>query len=241
MTTFLFAVAKAMLAFFGYLSIHYACAWTLPLPSAGYTVCANVAAVLAFALLCAVRKRSPLAAAGMRSMSVPHWLCAVGAGVGGCLLVRLMMLTVPFPEHWTQRYTERVELVQQAPVWLLYLSTVIVAPIAEELVFRGLLYRSLKGGMPRFVAVLLSSALFAVLHGTIMWMIYTFLLGILLCALYERTRSLWACIACHMAFNIMGQIPLVGVLPDALTVILFAAGGVIFIGSLWYMKTPVQD
>lgn len=235
MTTFLLAGAKAVLAFFGYLGIHYACAWTLPFPSAGYTICANVTAVLVFALVCVVRKRDPLSSAGVRGMRVPLWIAAAGAGVGGCLLVRLMMLTVPFPEGWTQSYAERVELVQQAPVWMIYLSSIVVAPLTEELVFRGLIYRSLKGGMPRIVAALLSSAVFAVLHGTIMWMIYTFLLGLLLCALYEKTRSLWACIACHMAFNIMGQIPFIGILPDAAVIAIFAAGAVMFAGSLWYI------
>lgn len=241
MTTILLAATKAALAFFGYLGIHYACAYTIPLPSAGYTICANLTAVLVFAFVCVLQKKDPLAAAGVRAMHVPQWLCAVGAGVGGCLLVRLMMLTVPFPEGWTQSYSERVELVRLAPAWMLYLSSVVVAPLAEELVFRGLVYRSLKGGMPRLLAAALSSLLFAVLHGTIVWMLYTFLLGVLLCVLYERTRSLLACIACHVAFNIMGQIPLVGVLPDAVTVAVFAAGALVFAGSLWYMKTPAQD
>lgn len=241
MTAFLLAGAKAVLAFFGYLGIHYACAYTLPFSSAGYTVCANVTAVSVFCLLCLWQRKCPFAAAGARAMRVPHWLCAVGAGVGGCLLVRLMMLTVPFPESWTQHYTERVELVAQAPTWLMYLSTVVVAPLTEELVFRGLIYRSLKGGMPRVVAVLLSSAVFAALHGTIMWMLYTFLLGVLLCALYESIRSLWACVACHAAFNIVGQISFVGKIPDAATTAVFAVGGAIFVGSLWYMRKVVQD
>ncbi len=239
MTAFLLASAKAVLVFFGYLGIHYACAYTLPLSATGYTVCANVTAVLMFALVCILRKKDPLSVAGVRVMPLSRWLAAVGAGVGGCLLVRMMMLTVPFPESWTESYAERVELAQQAPVWVLYLSSVIVAPIVEELIFRGLIFRSLKGGMPRIVAALVSSAVFAVLHGTIMWMLYTFLLGLVLCVLYEKTRSLWACIACHMAFNIMGQIPFIGMLPDAVSIGIFAAGGVIFVGSLWYIQKAV--
>ena len=230
--TLLTSLLKAALVFFGYLGIHYACAFTLPLPSAGYTVCANLAAVAASAGAFLLQKRDPLAVAGIRSLPWQKVLASVGTGVGFCLLVRLFMLTVPAPESWNNAYSDRVETVSNAPSWLFCLSTVVIAPIAEEWVFRGLIFRSLKNGLPCIFAVLLCSAAFAALHGTVIWMLYTFFLGVLLCMLYECTQSLWACIACHAAFNIMGQIPFIGIVPDAVTVGIFIVGALIFAASL---------
>ncbi len=230
--TSLFHVA---LAFFGYLGVHYAFAYTLPLPTAGYTILANVTAVAASSAVLLGQKRSPLRAAGVQAIRLKPSLAAVGAGVGFCLLVRLAMLTIPFPDAWREHYAERVDAVTQSPAWLRYASSMLAAPIAEEWVFRGLIYRRLKGATPRVVAVLLSSALFASLHGTVVWMLYTLLLGVLLCVLMDKTHSLWACIACHAAFNVMGQIPLWGTLPDAVVIGVFVIGAVLFAGALGWL------
>lgn len=235
MTAFFTVILRAALIFFGYLGVQYACSWLLPLSSAGYTLCANLLVCGVSAVLCAVR-RDLLRVTGLRRISIAQLLSSIGAGIGGCLIVRLMMLTVPFPEAWMQSYTERVDIVQQAPAWVMYLSTLVVAPLAEELVFRGMIYHSLKQGMPRAVAALIVSAVFAALHGTAMWACYTFLLSLLLIWLLERTGSLWACIACHAAFNFVGQLPLVGILPDAVVVAVFAAGAIAFVLSLWCLE-----
>ncbi len=238
--TFLVTLLKAALIFFGYYATHIVCAVLLPLSSVGYTICANVLFLLLVAVVALVRRRSPFEAIGARRLRTSYVLAAAGTGIGGCLLVRLMMMTVPFPESWTQSYTERVETVMQAPAWLLYISSIVVAPIAEEAVFRGRIYRSLKKGMSLPIAALLSSAMFAVLHGTIVWMLYTFLLGLLLVWLYEKTHSLWSCVACHTAFNIMGQVPLGGAWPNAVTVAVLAVGVILFIGSIWHIQKAVQ-
>ena len=233
--TLLTALFHAALAFFGYLGIHYVFAYTVPLPTAGYTICANVTAVAVSAGIFLWQKRRPFPTAGVHPTRLPLIVAAIGAGVGLSLLTRLAMLTIPLPDVWNESYAERVELVSQAPVWLRYLSSVVVAPFAEEWVFRGLIYRRLKSAMPRVVAVLLSSALFAVLHGTVVWMLYTFVLGAILCMLYETTRSLWACITCHVAFNVIGQVPLVGALPDAAVIGIFAVGAIVFVAAMRYV------
>ena len=43
--------------------------------------------------------------------------------------------------------------------------TVISAPIVEEVTFRGFMYGQLKGGMPMFAAMLISSWVFGMVHG----------------------------------------------------------------------------
>ncbi len=83
--------------------------------------------------------------------------------------------------------------------WLeVVVLTVLVAPIVEELFFRGfLLHRwARRWGTP--TAVVASSALFAVLHGE--W-IGHFLFGVVMAALYLRTRRLWMPIVAHAINN----------------------------------------
>lgn len=76
--------------------------------------------------------------------------------------------------------------------------TVLVAPIVEELFFRGFLLHRWARRWSTLTAVIASSALFAVLHGE--W-IGHFLFGVVMSALYLRTRRLWMPIAAHAINN----------------------------------------
>jgi membrane protease YdiL (CAAX protease family) len=87
------------------------------------------------------------------------------------------------------------------------IAAVLLAPIGEELFFRGYMYASLRGRMPVFWAALLSSALFGATHpiyGSTAWNLVPVLAmaGFAMCLLYERTGSLWPAIAFHMMMNV---------------------------------------
>ena len=86
------------------------------------------------------------------------------------------------------------------------LRAVILAPIAEELVFRGLVFRRLKNYTNFWVAALVSSTLFGLYHMNLGQGIYAFLFGILLCAVYSRINNLIAPILLHFAANVLSVI-----------------------------------
>ena len=78
---------------------------------------------------------------------------------------------------------------------------VIVAPVAEEIIFRGYFYGVIRRFGGRIPALLTSSLLFAAIHVHLPSIPGLFILAMILCFLYERTASLWAPIALHAAFN----------------------------------------
>jgi membrane protease YdiL (CAAX protease family) len=87
---------------------------------------------------------------------------------------------------------------------LVVVSAVIFAPLFEELVFRAHLQSALRRatGHP-WAAVIITSALFALVHG-IWWMMPPlFLLAVGLGYVYERTRNVWATITMHASFNLL--------------------------------------
>ncbi len=85
--------------------------------------------------------------------------------------------------------------------WLVVAAVVILAPIAEELFFRGVVYNAwLREGGRRW-AFFGSSALFAVIHLSLVAFVPIFLLGLALAWVYERTGTLLAPIAMHMTVN----------------------------------------
>lgn len=83
----------------------------------------------------------------------------------------------------------------------------LLAPLTEELVFRGLLYRAWEARWGWFPAMLASSALFAAYHPNFA---PAFVGGIICVCLYRRAGSIWAPIVVHAIFNTLLWYPLIG-------------------------------
>ncbi len=83
------------------------------------------------------------------------------------------------------------------------LAGVVVAPFAEELLFRGVLFAGLRQRMPLFPAAALSAAAFVVPHGLSV-VLPLFAAGLILALVYERTHSLFASVTAHGVFNLIG-------------------------------------
>lgn len=78
-----------------------------------------------------------------------------------------------------------------------------LAPIAEELFFRGFLFAGLRTRWPLWPAAITSGLIFGLVHAPtgITTVVPLAALGIALCWLYNRTGSLWPCVIAHMINN----------------------------------------
>ncbi len=80
-------------------------------------------------------------------------------------------------------------------------ATIVLAPVAEEVLFRGVLYPVIKQhGFPR-AALWGTSVLFALIHFNVAIFVPLLMLALLLVWLYEKTDNLLAPIAAHATFN----------------------------------------
>lgn len=98
-----------------------------------------------------------------------------------------------------------IEIIQAAPpserlYWVLL--AVVVAPVCEELVFRGYVFRFFHQRMPLLPAAIISGAVFASAHFNLLTFLPLLLLGAVLGILYAKTGRLAASIALHMVFNL---------------------------------------
>jgi len=84
---------------------------------------------------------------------------------------------------------------------LAFIGLVILPPLAEEMLFRGFLYRGLSAKWPRVIAALFTSALFALVHFQWNVGVDVFILSLILIALYEKTKNLWMCVGLHALKN----------------------------------------
>jgi uncharacterized protein len=101
-----------------------------------------------------------------------------------------------------QRMVEILRLTEGWPARIyLAFAAVVLAPLAEETLFRGLLYPAVKQlGFPR-VALWGTSLLFAATHANLPSFLPLVLLAAALALLYDKTGNLLAPITAHACFN----------------------------------------
>jgi hypothetical protein len=93
-----------------------------------------------------------------------------------------------------------------AEAWALSILSVTLAPLMEELFFRGFLYPVLARSLGLPVAVFLTALAFALLHGAQLmfaWgpVLVIFLVGVVLTMVRAKQNSVGACVLIHMAYN----------------------------------------
>lgn len=84
---------------------------------------------------------------------------------------------------------------------LLAVMAVVIAPVVEELVFRGYIYPVCKRYTGRIIATFFASLFFSAVHFHIPALLPLFILAIVLTVAYELSGSLWVPISIHACFN----------------------------------------
>ena len=90
-----------------------------------------------------------------------------------------------------------------ATLTLLALFAVILAPVAEEIIFRGCIYRFLKSKLPTRLAMFVSGVFFACVHANLMALVPLIAVGYLLAHVYEKERNILVPICFHALFNLL--------------------------------------
>jgi len=93
------------------------------------------------------------------------------------------------------------QLTQRYEYILAFLTLVVIAPIAEEILFRGYLFGKLRQHVPLWIAIIITSLAFGLAHGAWNVGIDVFALSIVLCLLRVVSKSLWPSIMLHMLKN----------------------------------------
>jgi membrane protease YdiL (CAAX protease family) len=137
----------------------------------------------------------------------------VAAGIAIDMALGLLSEAVGVPSHWTEWFDEDLAWGSWDVVTASLLGTVVSAPVLEEIVFRGLLYGTLRRRLAWPVAALLSAAVFAGAHG------YgaagfgsVFASGVMWAVAYEKTGSLLPGMAAHAANNVSAACAVLGLL-----------------------------
>ena len=142
-----------------------------------------------------------------RKISIPKFLvitlCSYGImqvlNIGGNLISTIIQLLLRIEVN-----NPLEQIISASSVWLNIIMVVIVAPVMEEYIFRGLLYKKLIGYGPK-VYILFSSLLFMFFHINVYQMLYAFCLGLVFAGLTAYTGTIKYSLAMHMLINFVGS------------------------------------
>lgn len=128
-------------------------------------------------------------------------------GIAAALCVGLNCLIIMSglsPQDET--YQETMTIMYSAPMMVQVICLGVLAPICEELVFRGLMFKRLRAQTSFVLAALYSTIVFAVIHGNMVQMVYAFVMGMVFAYAYEKYGSVKAPILAHITANMVSLI-----------------------------------
>jgi uncharacterized protein len=146
---------------------------------------------------------------GLQRPSNPGMLVKVtivlaAVAVIGEIIIAVAIGALHIEPDWTDGFLEEM---LWGPWWVLFgeaLDSIVWAPVVEEVVFRGVLYGTLRRRMAVWPAALGSAAIFALVHGYgAIGLASVFWSGIIWALAYERTLSLWPGILAHGLNNLL--------------------------------------
>lgn len=219
----LMTLAVAAWAFIGFMIAQAICLalilllkWLgVPVDSIGETVFSTIANIFVYGLTLVIiiglplwvkKIKTPLNVLGLdRALKGLDFAWLAGGAVtyliGTMVLTGLMMYFFPSIDYDQAQDTGFKVLGGGWEFALAFISLVVIAPVSEEIIFRGYLFGKLRQYSPTWVAVLITAGLFALAHGQINVGIDTFALGTVLCLLRIYSGSLWAPIMLHALKN----------------------------------------
>lgn len=131
-------------------------------------------------------------------------LLITGAGLAqyGNVLVGFFQIFLKSTE-----YQETMEMISGGKGFLeLAIWMGIVAPVAEEFIFRWLIYLRLRDYMRMAGAAVISGLIFGIYHGNLVQAIYASLLGMIFAWILEKSGNIWSSTLLHMGANIWSLI-----------------------------------
>ena len=177
-------------------------------------ICVVTCIFLFFVYYFTSRKKTGLVLADAK---MPKWLIVpfaiiitLGMGLVSSLWLDFaytQLANVPFVAQSVESFDSAWSTIGEDPYIWVCLSVVIFGPIAEELLFRGIIHNSIKKICNPYVAIVLSGLMFGIWHGEFVQTVYTTFFGIALAVVYEYSGSLWVPIGMHILNNFTSTLP----------------------------------
>lgn len=132
---------------------------------------------------------------------IPIAVTVIGLGIIISEIDTITRFILPMPTYVKEMLLESI--CPKTGIWASYITILIIGPLAEEALCRGIVLRAFLRRYSVAKAVFASALFFGILHVNIWQSATAILTGIFFAWLFVKTRSLWPCIIGHFFFNLM--------------------------------------
>lgn len=158
-------------------------------------------------------------------------------GLGGqCFFTGAIGLLMGHFPNFFEAYTETIQSLIQGNVFVVVLYTVLIAPVAEEVVFRGVILHKARRVLPFLGANVLQAAFFGIYHQNIVQGIYAALCGFLFGLVCRKFNSLYASILLHILVNASAFLVMLLPVSDMSSIVLLIGGVGMTAVSVLFLK-----
>lgn len=193
----------------------------------------SIVTVLVFMLIYKIRKKNLKEEILLRKTNSTNIIIAAGLGLSAWLfnsgVLTLIQNKGLLPSYFA-KMEEILSPLSEGSVFIAILTVGIVAPFAEEFLFRGVIYKTLNKNISIKWTIILQAVFFGIFHGNLIQGAYATFLGIIFGFVTYKTKSLIPAIIMHMVNNTIAVI-----LPAFISEYLMSTGtniGFIVVGSI---------
>lgn len=175
----------------------------------------------------------------IRREKAPELMLTALAGVLAGVAVSAVLMLLPEGIRASYEAVALKEIGTES-FYLSLFTTLIFSPVSEEIVFRGIFFRSLRRGWSERTAMLIMAAVFGLFHMNLVWSLYAFGFGVLFGEIARRQDSIIPGIVLHFGVNLSSLLRLV--IPDVsaggvgMVLLMLAVGGICAAGAFHLIK-----
>ena len=207
-----------------------------------------IATLLVYFIIEKVKKSNLAKETDIKAVSPKHIILTVIGALGGMVFMNFIMSILPIPAELTGDLANGMSKLTAYPFWQALLANCIFVPIIEEVVFRGYIFNRLSKAMPQIVAAIISSVVFGICHGSLLWAIWAFVLGMIICLARIKTGSIIPGIIFHIIMNTFAMVvsyyPVLENMNEGIMYALTAAGAVllaVYVVGFFMERGKVSD
>ena len=202
-------------------------------------ICLIVSAVLVlltYFIIEKIKKTGVAKETEIRKVSGRYIGLTVLAASGAMFAMNFILNLLPIPSELMGGLSEGMKKLTSYPMWQALLANSLLIPILEEVVFRGYLFTRLRKAMPEILVALITSIIFGLCHGGIVWATWAFVFGMIICVFRIKTGSIVPGMIFHIIMNtfstLVSYTPLLNDVSKTAMTVYTVIGGIVLAAAL---------
>ena len=165
-----------------------------------------ISGLLTLPFLCIFYYKDKRSAVNMKKMlrfkalPIYNYVYAAFMGMAACLALNCLIDIIRLSDL-SPAYRSTAGMFTESGLIISMLASGLMAPLMEELLYRGLIYKRLRESIDPLISAIISAFIFGLAHGNLVQFVYAFFAGLMMAYLYEKYQNFLAPLLFHFSAN----------------------------------------